>query len=375
MSKKEKETSLTAESVEKAVDEKVEEATAQTVDAVEDTAAETVNAVEEIAADTVEEVAPKQQYVARPVIKQKKQKKARFSYERKKGLYGYGFLAIWIVGALYFFLIPVVMSLYYSFNDVSLNNSTNELNIVWCGMKNFVNAFTSHPKYSEMLVASLLEVVEKVPVILVFSLFAAVLINQKFRGRTIVRAIFFLPVLIATGPVMSVINGEMVAASGANSADQFSSLFQTDLVDSFLEFIGIYGISETMTNTITTITSDVLNLAWNSGVQILIFLAALQTIPTSAREAANMEGATAWEFFWKITFPYVSPMILVNIIYTVVDCFTASSNKVMQIVLQKSSAWEFGYSAAMAWIYFGIILVSLGIITVVLSKLIHYEVD
>lgn len=330
--------------------------------------AETVeNAVEETVS------APKEQFVKRPNLAPTKIKKSRFSYERKKGLYGYGFLAIWIVGAIYFFLIPVIMSLVYSFHDVGLKN--NSLDMVWCGFKNYINAFTDHPQYSEKLVSSLLEVVEKVPVILVFSLFAAVLINQKFKGRTLVRAIFFLPVLIATGPVMSVINGEMVAASGANSADQFSSLFQTDLVDSFLEFIGIYGINQSMTDMITSITSDVLNLAWNSGVQILIFLAALQTIPTSAREAANMEGATAWEFFWKITFPYVSPMILVNIIYTVVDCFTDSSNKVMQIVLQTSSDWNFGYSAAMAWIYFGIILVSLGIITVGLNKLIHYEVD
>ena len=330
----------------------------------------------EIDKQTVNETvtaSPETQYVQRPTIKKKAEKKARLSYERKKGLYGYGFLAIWIVGAVYFFLIPVIMSLYYSFNDVNL--AGNNLNVVWCGLKNYINAFTSHPQYAEKLASSLLEVLEKVPIILVFSLFAAVLINQKFKGRTLVRAIFFLPVLIATGPVMSVINGEMVAASGAQSADQFSSLFETNLVDSFLEFIGIYGISDSMTNMITTITSDVLNLAWNSGVQILIFLAALQTIPTSAREAANMEGATAWEFFWKITFPYVSPMILVNIVYTIVDCFTDSSNKVMQIVLERSSAWDFGYSAAMAWIYFGIVLVCLGIITVVLNKLIHYEVD
>ena len=333
---------------------------------------ETVEEIETTAAETI--TAPTEQYVARPTIKRKKQRKARFSYERKKGMYGYGFLALWFVGAIYFFLIPVVMSFIYSFNDVHLVDA-GDLSIQWAGLKNYINAFTSHPQYAEKLIESLLEVLEKVPVILVFSLFSAVLINQKFKGRTLVRAIFFLPVLIATGPVMSVINGEMVAASGAQSADQFSALFETDLVDSFLTFIGIYNISESMTTLITSITSDVLNLAWNSGVQILIFLAALQTIPTSAREAANMEGATAWEFFWKITFPYVSPMILVNIVYTIVDCFTDSSNKVMRIVLEKSSSWDFGYSAAMAWIYFGIVLACLGIITVVLNKLIHYEVD
>lgn len=335
---------------------------------------EVVETVENAETEAVS--ASKETFAKRPNSAPTKIKKARFSYERKKGLYGYGFLGIWIVGAIYFFLIPVVMSLYYSFNDVHYSQELKEFTINWCGMSNYINAFTSHPLYTEKLILALEDVLFKVPVILVFSLFVAVLINQKFKGRTLVRAIFFLPVLIATGPVMSVINGEMVATAGTSGgADQFSSLFQTDLVDSFLQFIGIYGISESMTNMITTITSDVLNLAWNSGVQILIFLAALQTIPTSAREAANMEGATAWEFFWKITFPYVSPMILVNIIYTVVDCFTDSSNRVMKLVLEKSSDWDFGYSAAMAWVYFGIILVALGIVTVVLSKLIHYEVD
>lgn len=331
---------------------------------------ETVENAEVSAVSASEDV-----FAKRPSFAPTKIKKARFSYERKKGLYGYGFLIPWIIGAVYFFLVPVVMSMVYSFNVVKYDSASKVFTQTWCGLQNYVNCFTSHPLYSQKLSEALIEVLEKVPIILVFSLFAAVLINQKFKGRTLVRAIFFLPVLIATGPVMSVINGEMVSASGAASADQFSSLFQTDLVDSFLEFIGIYGISQSMTDLITSITSDVLNLAWNSGVQILIFLAALQTIPTSAREAAHMEGATAWEFFWKITFPYVSPMILVNIIYTVIDCFTDSSNRVMKLVLEKSSEWAFGYMSAMAWIYFGIILAALGVVTVVLSKLIHYEVD
>lgn len=301
-----------------------------------------------------------------------KMKKSRISYERKKGLYGYGFIALWFIGAVYFFIIPVIMSIYYSFNDVTLQ--APDLVAKWCGIENYKNAFVDSATYVPKLLSSLQDVALKVPIIVIFSLFAAVLLNQKFKGRTVVRAIFFLPVLIATGPVMSVINGDMLN-QGVSGASQFSSLFKTDLVTEFLQFMGIYNLSETLTTFITTITSDVFNLIWNSGVQILIFLAALQTIPTSAREAANMEGATAWEFFWKITFPYVSPMILANIIYTVIDCFTDASNPVMQLVTQKSNSWDFGYSAAMAWIYFGIIAICLVIISVVITKLVHYEVD
>lgn len=310
----------------------------------------------------------------------KKYKKSRLSYERRKGLYGYGFLALWFIGAIYFFIIPVIMSVYYSFNDVKMiaphpgESFAPYLQTTWTGIDNYKEAFTSSPNYVPKLLESLKDVAMKVPIIVIFSLFAAVLLNQKFKGRTAVRAIFFLPVLIATGPVMSVINGDMLN-QGVSGASQFSALFKTDLVTSFLQFMGIYNLSETLTSFITTITSDVFNLIWNSGVQILIFLAALQTIPTSAREAANMEGATAWEFFWKITFPYVSPMILANIVYTVIDCFTDSSNSVMQLVMQKRDSWDFGTMAAMAWIYFGIVAICLVIITVIINKLIHYEVD
>lgn len=304
----------------------------------------------------------------------KKPKKSRLSYERRKGLYGYGFIAIWLIGAVYFFIIPVIMSIYYSFNDVTMQ--APDLILKWVGTDNYVKALASNATYVEKLLNSLKDVGTKVIVILIISLFSAVLLNQKFRGRTIVRSIFFLPVLIATGPVMSVINGDMLKQGGAvSNAAQFSTLFKTNLVDSFLEFMGITNISETLSTMLTTITSDIFNLMWNSGVQILIFLAALQTIPTSAREAANMEGATAWEFFWKITFPYVSPMILVNVVYTVIDCFTDSSNTVMQQIQQFSNSWDFGQSAAMAWIYFGIVAVCLAILSLIITKLVHYEVE
>ena len=183
-------------------------------------------------------------------------------------------------------------------------------------------------------------------VILIFSLFIAVILNQNFRGRTLARSIFFLPVLIATGPVISIINGDMTS-QGISDASQFSTLFKTDLVSELMEFLGLYNINQTVTELIETITSDVLNLVWNSGIQILIFLSALQNIPPSAKEAASMEGATAWEFFWKITFPMISPMILANLIYTVIDTFIDSENPVMSLVLAQSRALKYGLSAAM----------------------------
>ena len=228
------------------------------------------------------------------------------------------------------------------------------------------------PKFRQYLVEVLKDMALSLPVIVVFSLFVAIIINQKFRGRTFARAVFFLPVIIVTGPVYAIITGDL-ETSGNNSAEQFSTMFEADMVDQLLEFVGIYGFGDQFTELLTTITSDILNLVWKCGIQIIIFLSALQGIPPSAKEAAAIEGATSWEFFWKITLPYISPMIVVNIVYTVIDSFTDPTNEVMGRLLEIQSEWRYGLSAAMAWSYFGIILVVLGIIFAIMNKLVWYD--
>lgn len=314
---------------------------------------------------------------------QVKIKAAKIPYEKKKGLYGYGFIALWFVGTLWLFLIPALTSLWYSLCNTQLLDKASALEkgmtsagiyTEWNGFYNFQKAFTIDTTFLPKLGEALGEILPNTIVIMIFSLFIAVILNQKFRGRTLARAIFFLPVLIATGPVISVINGDMTSQGVADAA-QFSTLFKTDLVKDLMEFIGIYNLNQTFTTVIETITSDVLNLVWNSGIQILIFLSALQTIPPSAKEAAGIEGATAWEFFWKITFPYISPMILSNLVYTVIDAFVSTDNVVMKYVLEQSRNWEHGYSAALAWIYFAIVGACLGIICVIINRFVYYEND
>ena len=310
-------------------------------------------------------------------------KTTKIPYEKKKGLYGYGFIALWFIGTLWLFIIPVLTSLWYSLCDTQLLAKADALEkgmtsagiyTEFNGFKNFVNAFTVDTEFLPKLGSSLGEILPNTLVIMIFSLFIAVILNQKFRGRTLARAIFFLPVLIATGPVISVINGDMTS-QGISDASQFSTLFKTDLVTELMEFIGIYNLNQTFTDVIKNITSAVLNLVWNSGIQILIFLSALQTIPPSAKEAASIEGATAWEFFWKITFPYISPMILSNLVYTVIDAFVSTDNEVMEYVLKQSGNWEYGYAAALAWIYFAIVGACLGLICVIINRFVYYEND
>lgn len=291
------------------------------------------------------------------------------SYEQQKRLYGYGFLSLWIIGTVVFFIVPVIGSLIYSFEDVAPGTKST-----WAGLRNYSAAFTKDPYFRQYLFDELGEMLKTTPVILIFSLFSAVLINQKFRGRGFVRAIFFLPVIVASGPVYSVITGDM-NTSGAEGAAQFSTVFETDMVTDLLEFTGIYGLSQTLTDSIKHTIDSIFAIVWRSGIQILIFLAALQNIPPSAREAAQLEGATAWEYFWKITFPYVSPMILVNLVFTVIDSFTDSGNRVMERIIAMQSDWNYGLAAAMVWSYFGIVIFVVGIIFLIAGKLVYYEVE
>ena len=304
-------------------------------------------------------------------------KRLNLSYEKKKGLYGYGFIALWFVGALMFFIIPLLQSFYYSFHTVTPETGYLDIKPLTSGgntdiFLNYKDAFLKDPNFSQYLVEVLKDMALNLPVIVVFSLFVAIVINQKFRGRTFARAVFFLPVIIATGPVYAIITGDL-ETGGNNEAAQFSTMFEADMVDQLLEFIGIYGFGETFTEMLTEITSDILNLVWKCGIQIIIFLSALQGIPASAKEAAAIEGATSWEFFWKITLPYISSMILVNIVYTVIDAFIDPTNQVMERLLSVQSEWKYGYSAAMAWSYFGIILIALGIIFAIMNRLVWYD--
>jgi ABC-type sugar transport system permease subunit len=299
------------------------------------------------------------------------------SYERKKGLYGYAFIAVWFIGAILFLILPVIESFYYSFFSVTPETGYMKIETVMRDgtadyLTNFRYAFTIDPTYRQLLVEALQNMALKLPVIVVFSLFVAIIINQKFRGRTFARAVFFMPVIIATGPVYAIITGDL-STSGNSEAEQFSTMFEADMVDQLLEFIGIYGFGTQFTEIITTLTSDILNLVWNCGIQIIIFLSALQGIPTSAKEVGQIEGATGWEFFWKVTLPYVSPMILVNIVYTAIDSFTDPTNGVMARILSVQSEWKYGLASAMSWSYFGIVLIAIGIIFAIMKHFVWYE--
>ena len=177
--------------------------------------------------------------------------------------------------------------------------------------------------------------------------------------------------IIVTGPVYKIISDDM-ETSGNNDVINSSTMFSTDLIGELLEFLGVYGISDKTGDLISAVADNIFGIVWNSGIQILIFLASLQNIPRSAREAAQIEGATSWEYFWKVTFPYISPFILVNTVFTVIDSFTNPLNTVMERISDMRNEWAFGEEAAMSWIYFVVVMLITGIIVFV-NKFIFRE--
>ena len=359
--------------------EETAEAASAAAEAAEEAAEEAEETVDEDLAASKEAFEAESEAIAEETAAEaaaankKPEKKHRLSYERRKGLYGYGFIAIWALGTVYFFILPFIESLIYSFNKTEVNQGGMKME--WIGLKNYRNAFRKDQDYSKALVEMLQSTVLRTPLILIFAIFIAVILNQKFKGRTFARAVFFLPVIIATGPVIDIINGNMDQGGFSGGAEQFSTMFEANLVDQLLNFLGVYNISDTLTETLNTLITDIFDLVWNSGIQILLILSALQGIPVSSKEAAQIEGATAWEFFWKVTIPYISPMILASVVYTIVDSFVDPQNSVMSIVLNKASNWEHGYSAAMAWAYFAIVAVFLAIVVAFINKFVYYEVE
>ncbi len=237
----------------------------------------------------------------------------------------------------------------------------------FAGVEKYIKVLTEDEKYTEYLEKTLFETLWKTPVIIIFSLFISVILNQKFRGRTLARTVFFLPVIISTGYAYRIINGDLQSSENANIS-QFSTMMSVDFMGEFLEFSGIYGISQNAEKMLSEMADNIFGIIWNSGIQILIFLSALQGIPKSAREVAEIEGATAWEYFWKVTFPYISPFILANIIFTVIDTFTNPTNQIMERIADMRSGWAFGEASAMSWIYFILIMSAVGFVTIIFRR-------
>lgn len=267
------------------------------------------------------------------------------SYEKIKSRYGYVFISLWLVGFLFLFLIPFVTAIGYSFNELHID--TGKLNMRFVGWENYQRAFLQDADFLPSFMGTLGSAIVQTPVTVLFSLFVSILLNQKFRGRGLARAIFFLPVIIMSGPVLGVMNYD-VFFSSLVSGERASAMLEITSTQEILQSLGVNAL---IADYIVNITNQLFNLSWSSGIQILIFIAGLQAIPQTYYEVAQIEGATGWEIFWKVTLPSIGPMILVNVIYTLYDCLL-SGGDMFNKIQGHISQLEFAYASALSLMCF-----------------------
>lgn len=302
------------------------------------------------------------------MARQKKKKTLAF----KNAVAGYLFICPFILGFILFMIIPLFQSLRMSFSQVNVT-SGGGMTMVWNGIANYKNAFVVDAEFVPDLLAELWKMLTNVPATLVFSFFIALLLNQNFKGRGVVRAIFFIPVIISSGVIVGL---ETNNALLNEMQDVINDTSNEGSITGVLESILVTSDSSpmsTMFQYVFDIINSVYDIAIASGIQIIIFLSALQTISPSMFEAAKIEGCTAWESFWKITLPMVSSMILVNLVYTVIDFFLKSDNTVMEkITLEISEKMNYGNGSAMAWIYFLCVILALGLVSLIISRRVYY---
>ncbi len=299
----------------------------------------------------------------------KKQKNKLSGLQKRKAIAGYIFIAPFVIGFLVFMVQPLCQSLYMSFCNVEIGAGT--FNPVWQGLVNYQQAFTVDPEFNRLLVEEISRMVIDSVAIMVFSFFVALILNQKFKGRALVRAIFFLPVILSSGVILGLeTDNSLMSQLQVAIEENTSGVSITAAVENILRTTGV-GVRAF--EVVFEIIDNIYNIAISSGIQIIIFLSGLQTISTSMYEAADIEGCTKWESLWKITFPMISSMFLVNWIYTVVDFCMRSDNEVIdKITKVMTQQVNYGFSSAMTWIYFIVVIAFVGISSFFISKGVYY---
>ncbi|HQL39077.1 MAG TPA: sugar ABC transporter permease [Anaerolineaceae bacterium] len=272
----------------------------------------------------------------------------------REALYGYSFVIIWIIGFALFTAIPLVQTFLYSLNQVTVSATGIILDSVkWA---NYSRALFTDPTFVQLLIEYSIETLVSVPIVIIFSMIIALFLNLKFRFKGIFRTIFFLPVVITSGPVI-----RELTAQGATSVPGITN---TAAVGEFLAQLPVY-----LRNPIEYLLTSFILILWFSGVQILIYLSSLQKIDKSIYEAAAIDGASAWESFWKITLPSLSKTTVINAVYTIITLSHFSENKVIKYIYSQTYAVEggIGYSSAMSFLFFIVLVVLLLIIYLLLN--------
>lgn len=301
-----------------------------------------------------------------------KKKRRKLKLTTKNAIAGYLFILPFLIGFFAFMFIPLLESLRMVFSQVNIDIDNHGFAMEFTGLANLKKVFFIDPEFNRILSEELIKMAYSVPAIIIFSFFIALLLNQKFKGRGFVRAIFFLPVILSAG-VMVGLETNNSLLQGMQDVIKESNQMNSSITGVLEQLLSSEGFGGGFMDYIFETVNKVYDIAISSGIQIIIFLSGLQTIPPSMYEAARIEGGTEWENFWKITFPMVSSLILVNVVYSIIDYFIRTDNKVMEKISETMTAkMEYGFSTAMAWVYFFIVMAVIGIASAIISKRVYY---
>lgn len=285
-------------------------------------------------------------------------KKKRGGIEALRRRYGYAFVSHWIIGLILFFIIPFFYSIAYSFSEmvVSGKNGSADVYLKYVGLSNFKMILGENPEYVDNLTEAVGAMFYSLPMIVALSLILAVLLNQKYRGRGIMRVIFFLPVIIESSVIVRLLSSGSINAPIFNMSTEGTGVFD------YATILANLNLPNELSQYFTFFLSNAVTLTWSCGIQIVLFLAGLQGIPESLYEVSKIEGANKWEEFWLITVPMLRHVLSLVIVYTMISMFTSANNKIMSNAIELMRITNYGQAASMLWFYFIIVLAIIGIV-------------
>lgn len=264
-------------------------------------------------------------------------------------LTGYAFIGIWIIGFLVLSLYPLIYSLYLSFNNVNIG--AEGITTQFVGFENYYKLFTFDMEFIQNIMRFAKEIIISVPLVIILSIIIAMLLNSKVKGQTVFRAIYFLPVIIISGPLLEIFNNNMAFENMIN----------------FKNINILYAIQDSSYGFVISIViflvTNIVKILWYTGVPILIFIVGLQKIPKDMYEASYIDGASVWQSFWKLTLPSLVGYIVINIIFTVIQIATMDNQPIIKIISSRmfDLSYGFGYAASIAWVFFIILILVIGI--------------
>ena len=299
----------------------------------------------------------------------KKQTNKLAGLQKRKAISGYLFISPFIIGFLVFMVKPLINSLYMCFCEIDLDAGSFTMNRA--GLVNYITAYTVDSDFVRLLTEEMSRMILYTIAIMVFSFFVALILNQHFKGRALVRAVFFLPVILSSGVMLDLDSNNALMQSIQASVETTAS--NISIAGTLEGILRTAGVGVRAFEFVFEIIDSIYDVAIASGIQIIIFLSGLQTISTSMYEAADIEGCTKWESLWKITFPMISSMFLVNWIYTIIDFCMRTDNAVIEKIQKiMTQSLDYGLASAMSWTYFIVVMIFTAVTSFLISKGVYY---